>query len=258
MGGPLIHPQLPELIAYAAGQSSIGETVMSTNATLLRGARAEALLGSGLSCLVLSLDGATRETYESLRLGAKYDETMDNVSSFLDRRRVLGRGPRMVFQLIKMEETRNEVEEFRRRWERLLEAGDEISIKPYNNWSDRHRSGPRDLGINFRTPCFTFLWDFLAVAWDGTVLPCCYDSECVLSPGSFPEQTLEQIWNGHKLRELRDAHWKLDFERFPICANCDNTTETLDVARLKQVLHRRLRARDRSSNQSLEQLTELP
>jgi radical SAM protein with 4Fe4S-binding SPASM domain len=231
---------------------------MSTNATLLRGGRAKDLLGSGLSCLVLSVDGATAETYESLRVGAKFDETLDNISSFLDWRKNLGEGPRIVFQLIEMEETRNEVEEFRRRWEPYLEAGDEISIKRYNNWSDRHRDGPRDLGIAFRTPCFAFLWDFLAVTWDGTVLPCCYDSEGELSLGSFPEQTLEQIWNGKRLRELRDAHTRLDFESFPICARCDNTTEILDVARLKRVLRRRLRARNRSSSRSIEQLTELP
>jgi hypothetical protein len=249
-GEPLVHPKIAELASYASGKPSIRETVMSTNAALLDHDRAEGLLHSGLSRLVFSLDGATKETYETLRAGAQFDSTMQNVVQFLELRNRKGLGPRVVFQIIEMKQTVNELAEFRRCWEPLLRAGDEISIKPYNQWAD-HDGALHKRGIPFRTPCFAFLWDFLAVTWNGIVLPCCYDCEAELVIGDSREQTLEQIWNGTALRELRAAHLNLDFRRFPLCEGCDHTTERLDADRLKRAIQSRLGIQPISATESV-------
>jgi radical SAM protein with 4Fe4S-binding SPASM domain len=239
-GEPLIHPHLSELISYARQYSSIRETVMSTNATLLTAERADKLLRSGLHYLIFSLDGATPTTYEALRLGARYDVTMANVAAFLEQRAALGQGPRVVFQIIEMQQTIGEIEAFRKRWAPLLQEGDEISVKSYNNWSE-HGGALSKRGIQFRTPCFAFLWDFIAITWDGTVLPCCFDCEGSLPLGSLRSQTIDEIWNGSKLSEMRADHLALKFEKYPLCVGCDHTSELLDVARLKRVVGSRIR-----------------
>jgi radical SAM protein with 4Fe4S-binding SPASM domain len=237
-GEPLIHPHLGELIRFAADKPTIAETIVSTNATLLTGDRADKVLESGLSCLTLSLDGATPETYEALRYGAKFDETMANVSEFLERRRALGKGPRLVFQIIEMQQTKDEVADFRRRWEPLLGPRDQISVKPYNQWAD-HDGVLAKPGIQFRSPCLGFLWDFLAVTWDGKVLPCCFDCEGSMVLGDATKQTLKEIWDGPAVQELRRAHLELDFSKYPLCAGCDLTKETLDVSRLTRMVRQR-------------------
>ncbi len=238
-GEPLVHPQIGELLSYASQKPAIRETVMSTNATLLNPSRADAILRSGLSCLVFSLDGASKATYEALRAGATFESTISNVVSFLERRRSSGGGPRVVFQIIEMRQTVGEVEAFRRRWEPLLRAGDEISIKPYNNWASHDGALPLH-GIPFRTPCLSFLWDFLAVTWNGAVLPCCYDCEAELSIGDARETSLEEIWRGESLARLRKAHLDLDFERLPLCAGCDHTKDRLDSGRLIRIVRSHL------------------
>src|SRR5262245_16157701 len=124
-GEPLIHPRIGDLLSYASGKPSIRETVMSTNATLLDPVRSEAILQSGLSCLVFSIDGATKATYETLRSGADFESTLSNVVAFLERRETSGGGPRVVLQIIEMRQTVDEVDAFRRRWEPLLREGDE-------------------------------------------------------------------------------------------------------------------------------------
>jgi radical SAM protein with 4Fe4S-binding SPASM domain len=238
-GEPLIHPRIGDLLSYASGKPGIRETVMSTNATLLDAARAEAILRSGLSCVVFSIDGATKATYETLRAGAEFDSTLSNVGSFLERRKIAGAGPRVVLQIIEMRQTADEVGAFRRRWQPLLRAGDEISVKPYNNWSDHDGALPAR-GIPFRTPCLSFLWDFLAVTWDGAVLPCCHDCEAELAIGDANASSLEEIWRGEELSRLRRAHLDFDFERFPLCAGCDRTKERLDSRRLVNIVGSRL------------------
>ena len=234
-GEPLVHPRIGDLLSYASGKPAIRETVMSTNATLLDSARSEAILRSGLSCLVFSIDGATKATYETLRAGAEFESTLSNVVSFLERRRISGAGPRVVLQIIEMRQTVGEVDAFRRRWEPLLRANDEISVKPYNNWA-AHDGALPSRGIPFRTPCLSFLWDFLAVTWDGAVLPCCHDCEAELAIGDATSSSLEEIWRGEALSRLRRAHLDLDFERFSLCAGCDRTKERLDSGRLLRIV----------------------
>jgi radical SAM protein with 4Fe4S-binding SPASM domain len=241
-GEPLIHPRIGELLAYASGKPTIRETVMSTNATLLDAARSESILRSNLSCLVFSIDGASQATYETLRAGASFESTVSNVVAFLELRKASGGGPRVVFQIIEMKQTLGELEAFRRRWEPLLRAGDEISVKPYNNWAEHDGALPAR-GIPFRTPCLSFLWDFLAVTWDGAVLPCCYDCEGDLAVGDARENSLEEIWRGERMSRLQRAHLDLDFERFPLCAGCDQTKERLDSARLARMVGSRLLGR---------------
>jgi radical SAM protein with 4Fe4S-binding SPASM domain len=239
-GEPLIHPHISELIGYASQHASIQETVMSTNVTLLNADRTEKLLESGLSYLVLSLDGASAPTYEKLRLGARFEPVMANVANFLERRATLGHGPRVVFQIIEMKQTVDEIATFRNRWAPLLREGDEISVKQYNNWSD-HSGALPSRGIPFRTPCLSFLWDFLAVTWDGTVLPCCFDCEGSLPLGDVRTQTLAEVWRGSRLQKMREDHLALDFDKHPLCAGCDNTTEYINVERLTRVVASRLR-----------------
>ena len=132
----------------------------------------------------------------------------------------------------------DEVGAFRERWKPFLQDGDAISVKPYNNWAE-HEGTLEQRGLSFRTPCLSFLWDFLAVTWNGRVLPCCFDCEADLVVGDAKVDSLREIWNGADMRELRQAHLELDFERFAICEGCDHTTERLDGARLKRMIRSR-------------------
>jgi hypothetical protein len=45
------------------------------------------------------------------------------------------------------------------------------------------------------------------------------------------------------MSRLQRAHLDLDFERFPLCAGCDQTKERLDSARLARMVGSRLLGR---------------
>ena len=57
--------------------------MLNTNGTLLPEERSRKFLKSGITRLRFSLDAATKETYEKVRLGGKYDVTMRNIENFL-------------------------------------------------------------------------------------------------------------------------------------------------------------------------------
>jgi radical SAM protein with 4Fe4S-binding SPASM domain len=88
LGEPLLAPDLYRMIEYAAGRGiRIG---FNTNATLLSRARAERLIRAGLDWLHVSIDGATPETYESIRDGADFARVRGNLTGMVQAKRDLG------------------------------------------------------------------------------------------------------------------------------------------------------------------------
>jgi radical SAM protein with 4Fe4S-binding SPASM domain len=101
LGEPLLSPYLLDMIRIAVGRRiRVG---FNTNATLLTRRMAERLLSAGLGWLHVSLDGATAQTYEGVRDGARFAEVERNVTGLaeLARARPDG-GPELVLVFVAM------------------------------------------------------------------------------------------------------------------------------------------------------------
>lgn len=81
-GEPLLHRELPRMIRYCADRG-ITETVVHTSGMLLSGEIAEALAGSGLGELRVSIDGGNAEEMEYLRQGASLERVIGNTEAFV-------------------------------------------------------------------------------------------------------------------------------------------------------------------------------
>jgi|KBSSwiStaDraftv2_1062776.scaffolds.fasta_scaffold26404_5 radical SAM protein with 4Fe4S-binding SPASM domain len=82
LGEPLLAPDLFRMIAYATARGV--RAGFNTNATLLTRRVAERLVDAGLDWLCVSLDGATAETYEAIRDGARFARVTRNVRGLVD------------------------------------------------------------------------------------------------------------------------------------------------------------------------------
>ncbi len=86
-GEPLLHPEPDVLIRITKGKgANVGFT---TNATLLDIEKSAKLIKSGLDFIDFSLDGATQETYEQIRHGAKFKDVITNIKNFIEIKRSL-------------------------------------------------------------------------------------------------------------------------------------------------------------------------
>src|SRR5918992_3328159 len=88
LGEPLLAPDLERMVAYATERGA--RVGFNTNGMLLTRERARRLVRSGLSWLHVSLDGATAETYESIRGGSDFARVCSNVAALVHVRRDLG------------------------------------------------------------------------------------------------------------------------------------------------------------------------
>ena len=76
-GEPLLNKQLPEMIA-AAHQVGL-YTIVSTNAQALNQPMAEALVKSGLSHVIVSIDGFSEESYAAYRVGGSLHKALEGL-----------------------------------------------------------------------------------------------------------------------------------------------------------------------------------
>jgi radical SAM protein with 4Fe4S-binding SPASM domain len=64
----------------------------------------------------------------------------------------------------------------------------------------------------------------MIVDWNGDVVLCCDDWNHSTILGNLKKQTIEEIWKGNKLKEIREAHKKGEFYKVPLCAGCNKKT----------------------------------
>jgi radical SAM protein with 4Fe4S-binding SPASM domain len=230
-GEPLMHPTLFDQIDYAkrAGMPNVG---ISSNATLLTKLNSASILDSGLDTIILSIDGNSKETYEKIRKSAAFtfEEVCENVRGFLDMRKRMNKTrPRTIVQIIQMEETKTELEAFKMKW--MAAGADEVLFKQYTTWGDQRPDehsfadlAPSEQKAWFQqtllrpNPCF-YLWSTVVVAWDGRVVPCCFDYDAVMTMGDLRTQTLPEIWNGAAYQEIRKAELE-GRNNNPLCVSC--------------------------------------
>lgn len=86
-GEPLLHPKLFDMIKIAKKAKCI--TGFTTNASLLEREIARDLINLNLDTLIVSIDGASSSTYESIRKELKFDKVIANVRDFMEEKKKL-------------------------------------------------------------------------------------------------------------------------------------------------------------------------
>lgn len=219
-GELLLHKKWFQLLAYASNRE-IQPVIVLTNGMFLNEENILGLLKT-VDTIVVTIDGVTAKTYESIRVKGSLEIVTMNIERFLEMRGYHER-PYLVLRIIRMEETEGEIERFRASWSKKIGKGDIIQIADCIDWAgniayrDIHEIQTRKV----RHPC-RMLWKNLSVYYNGQVSPCCYDAEGELIVGNVISHGLKEIWNGPLLRNLRDIHVAHQFEKIPICSRCRN------------------------------------
>ncbi|MFZ2488525.1 MAG: radical SAM/SPASM domain-containing protein [Anaerolineae bacterium] len=212
-GEPLMHKRIFDMIAYCHQKGLRAE--ISTNATLLDERKAQGLLDAGLGTIYLCLDGFRPETYEAIRVKADYERTNNNIKRFLDLKTRGGyQNPYVNLQIIQMEQTMDEIDEFVAAWS--LPGIDHINVKPFDSWGGQveqintlRADDPASFMPTERYACPN-LWYHVHIYWDGRIAMCDrdfnlnYDLGNVISPNGQVE--VMKNWNGPKMQGLRKLH----------------------------------------------------
>jgi MoaA/NifB/PqqE/SkfB family radical SAM enzyme len=246
-GEPLLNPQFDALVALMK-RYEIWVTT-STNLSLpLSDARVEGLVRSGLDHMILSIDGATPQSYEQYRRGGDLSLVLDNVRRIVAAKRRLRRStPRLRWQFLVFPWNRHEVSAAQRLAETIgcdefdAHEGDmnprvvipqEARPPGTNRLSPDHRERLLQLRVEKIAQNKFFgcdhLYHQLAVNSDGSVHPCCY----VVAPGHVVDRVgaseIGNLFNHEVLQDSRQLLGSAEAIRAGVgyepCANCKIVT----------------------------------
>ena len=240
VGEPFMNDDLIEMIQYAKGKNIYVMT--STNGHFFNDAkRVRELIRSGLDELILSMDGASEETYKRYRQKGHFQKVIDGLNLLIQEKKSVGsKTPVVDLQFIVMRHNEHEIE----RMEALAREVkvDKLTLKTVHVTSDSEaeaflpvrkelrryvfHNGHLSMKGKLKKNC-RWLWFCPVINWDGTVVPCCFDKDNTIPLGNvFQGNTLHEIWCGEKYNRLRrrllSARNEID-----LCTNCSEGLKSL-------------------------------
>ena len=220
-GEPLLDRTLIEKIKYARAKGL--RTSFYSNASLLTGKWAKNLIESGLESITISFDGYSKEVYEKIRKNLKFETVKKNVLGLINlKKRMNSSNPKINLALVELEENKKEIKNFYREWKDKVDG---VNIINMRNWAnDIEKKGTKE-SLHFktkirRTPC-ALIWKRMVIDWNGEVVLCCDDWNHSTVLGNLKKQSIEEVWKGEKLEEIKRFHKKREFYNVPICSKCN-------------------------------------
>jgi radical SAM protein with 4Fe4S-binding SPASM domain len=215
-GEPALHKGLEEMISYAK-QKGIPEVQITTNGIPFTDERIGRIIDSGIDRMIFSVDGATKETYERIRVGSSYDRLIHNIKRVAEIRKAKGRvKPFLRVQMVRMKDNVAEVEAFKQFWATIV---DDVR---FSDVTDRGQGGQLSVGDQVavgRRRC-PQPWQRLVVGWNGKVAMCCGDWHQEQVVGDVRTQTLKEIWHSERMQEMRDVQRQLRLNQISPCDKC--------------------------------------
>ncbi|MFH1575569.1 MAG: radical SAM protein [Candidatus Nealsonbacteria bacterium] len=236
---PLLNPDIFRMVKYAHQNNLYTE--ISTNAVLLNQEKTKELLESGLDRIILDLDGTTKESYEQFRVGAKFEQVLENITYFCGQKQALAlKKPFIELQFVLNRLNQNEVDDIQAIAKNL--KADHLCIRSFGlgeyAYSENERKELSDkffpdtskyrqkiryqedggkLKIKNAPVKCPLAKSHLVVLTDGRVTMCCYDLRGEYVYGDLFSQKLKDIWFNNDVRKKRQLARN---KKYSLCKTC--------------------------------------
>ncbi len=143
---PLLSRSFGEILAIVADDATPRDIEFCTNAMLMNAEIRGLLIEKGVTDLMLSMDGATRETMERIRKGCRFDRVVGNILALRDLKKTTGSAyPRLTMDFVMMNSNIHEAPAFVEMCHDLgMETIDFRHAVPSEFWND-----PEEKLVNF-------------------------------------------------------------------------------------------------------------
>ena len=185
-----------------------------SNGTILEKENRDKILENPPDLIRFSVDGVTKKTFESIRVGANYEKVVSNIKKlYNERNKKEQKLPRIEVFFTLLEQNKKEAKRFLKEWEGDC---DFASIYPADS-----RESENFVGIDYKKfkpyPCFNP--KRVLVLSNGKVVLCCVDIDGEFILGDLNKQSLKEVFNSKIFKEI----YKSQIERrcnLEICKNC--------------------------------------
>jgi len=244
MGEPFMNRHFTEMVRYAKSKNIY--VITSTNGHFFTDTeRVRDLVSSGLDECIISIDGASQETYTRYRRKGNLKIVIDGIPRLVrEKERQDSSRPLIDPQFLVMRHNEHERETIERlardlRVNRLSlktvqvnteeEASTFLPVNPELRRYSLHNGQFRMKG-RLRNMC-RWLWFCPVINWDGSVVPCCFDKDNDLALGTLePGVSFSHIWKNEAYTRLR-RRILTSREGIDLCRNCSEGLKSLYLKR---------------------------
>jgi radical SAM protein with 4Fe4S-binding SPASM domain len=236
-GEPFLNPKFLDMVNYASLKNVY--TATSTNAHYLNDAVAKKTVESGLSRLIISIDGTSQETYEQYRIGGDLKKVIEGAENVVKWKKELrSKTPHIIFQFLVVKPNEHQindvevlakkvgVDEVRFKTAQMYDYvnGNKLipTIEKYSRYK-KQTDGTYTIKNEMLNHCWR-LWHSTVITWDGLVVPCCFDKDAQHQLGNLKTESFKKMWQGNKYQNFRSAVLRSRSE-IDICKNCTEGTK---------------------------------
>lgn len=218
MNEPLLDKSLPEKLLLIKQYMPHAKLNITTNGALLKPDFAERLLQTrAIHNIYFSVQGIDKNTYKRVMPGLDLETVMENVKHFVAVKTKIGlKRPHVIVTMVKTNKI--DVDKAVNYWKSIG------IISKYTVFENRGGNIDKDLAcnghMNHYSKC-TRLFKQCFILANGDVALCCTDYRRIAILGSLKEKTIHEIWNGKKAIGIRRLYLSKQFDKIPLCRDCE-------------------------------------
>jgi radical SAM protein with 4Fe4S-binding SPASM domain len=229
-GEPLMHPGF---FSFTRLSENL-KTVVSTNGHFLTEDNSEKLVVSGVSKLIVSLDGMDQKAYSEYRRNGDLGKVIDGIRTVAEARNRHHSKMKLELQFLVSRHNEHQIadaELFAKEMKADLKLKSMQVINSQNagEWmpSDKkftrykNTDGKYSIKNSMPARCLR-LWLNPVITWDGKVIPCCFDKDAEFAMGDLNKESFRSIWNGRQYSEFR-GEILTSRNKIEICRNCTSS-----------------------------------
>lgn len=225
IGEPLLHKNIAGMVEYAVSKNIANSVEIITNGSLLTPKMSDSLISAGISRLIVSLQGTTKEKYKEISgIDINFENFVANLKYFFEKKSV---GAQIYIKIA--DEALDNKEDEEKFYKLFGDICDFIAIEhivpiqpnvDYEKVLKDKNKSVTQFGLPASEtricpqPFFT-----LRINTDGRVIPC-YSYEFPSFVGDCNRQSVCEIWNGKEFQNFRRKMLDGRENAGEICAKC--------------------------------------
>ena len=223
-GEPLLNKNIAIMVKKLK-QAGIKRVNFSTNASALTESKSLDLLKAGLDEIRFSIDGYSKETFETIRKGGEFEKVLNNCLNFINLRDQFNFYTQVQIRFVEQKINQHEINQWKNFWLSKLKKTDLVASKKLHSWGNKIENGQsfkfeRDIDQTLNEPCVS-PFSTMEILYDGTVPLCGCDYSPTVNLGNIKSHSLKEIWNCEKFNNIRNSHANGNRNDIPICIGCD-------------------------------------
>ncbi len=201
-------------------QVGIKKVRFVTNAQNLTDKLAHDILDAGIDEVMFSIDSLKKDVYESIRVKLDFDKVLNNTLQYIKIRDVINPLSIVTIRMVEMEQNIIEKNDWLEFWNSKISKYDKAYTMPMHNWGNQLGEDEKKVKHYSSIACVS-PFSSMAIHSDGKIGICAADYNTKNYMGDFNIDSIQKIWQGSKMNEVRLAHLSKNRNKYNICRGCD-------------------------------------